>query len=76
MAVKVLKADSLNQPGVFEDFIKEVQAMHCLSHQNLVRWELSNGSHREPLPVLPLCPLRLDKSDFVVGYTAWCCRSP
>ncbi|ENN75663.1 hypothetical protein YQE_07761, partial [Dendroctonus ponderosae] len=37
VAVKVLKADTLNQPGVFEDFIKEVQAMHCLSHQNLVR---------------------------------------
>ncbi|XP_076251384.1 activated Cdc42 kinase isoform X1 [Rhynchophorus ferrugineus] len=37
VAVKVLKADALNQPGVFEDFIKEVQAMHCLSHQYLIR---------------------------------------
>ncbi|XP_066249305.1 activated Cdc42 kinase Ack isoform X2 [Euwallacea similis] len=37
VAVKVLKADALNQPGVFEDFIKEVQAMHCLSHPNLIR---------------------------------------
>ncbi|XP_060529432.1 activated Cdc42 kinase Ack isoform X2 [Cylas formicarius] len=37
VAVKVLKADALNQPGVFEDFIKEVQAMHCLNHQNLIR---------------------------------------
>lgn len=40
MAVKILKADALNQPGVFEDFIKEVQAMHCLSHQNLIRLTL------------------------------------
>lgn len=40
MAVKILKADALNQPGIFEDFIKEVQAMHCLSHQNLIRLTL------------------------------------
>lgn len=38
MAVKVLKADALAQPGVFEDFIKEVQAMHILSHPNLIRF--------------------------------------
>ncbi|KAJ8947003.1 hypothetical protein NQ318_019084 [Aromia moschata] len=37
VAVKVLKADALSQPGVFEDFIKEVQAMHVLSHPNLIR---------------------------------------
>ncbi|CAH1980281.1 unnamed protein product [Acanthoscelides obtectus] len=37
VAVKVLKADALSQPGVFEDFIKEVQAMHVLCHQNLIR---------------------------------------
>ncbi|XP_049823460.1 activated Cdc42 kinase Ack isoform X2 [Aethina tumida] len=37
VAVKVLKADALNQPGIFEDFIKEVQAMHVLSHPNLIR---------------------------------------
>lgn len=37
VAVKVLKADALAQPGVFEDFIKEVQAMHILSHPNLIR---------------------------------------
>lgn len=37
VAVKVLKADALSQPGVFEDFIKEVQAMHVLSHKNLIR---------------------------------------
>lgn len=33
----MLKADALAQPGVFEDFIKEVQAMHILSHPNLIR---------------------------------------
>lgn len=37
VAVKILKADALNQPGIFEDFIKEVQAMHILSHPNLIR---------------------------------------
>ncbi|KAF5269698.1 hypothetical protein FQA39_LY08621 [Lamprigera yunnana] len=37
VAVKVLKADALSQPGVFEDFIKEVQAMHTLGHPNLIR---------------------------------------
>ncbi|XP_031350271.1 activated CDC42 kinase 1 [Photinus pyralis] len=37
VAVKVLKADALSQPGVFHDFIKEVQSMHTLSHINLIR---------------------------------------
>lgn len=37
VAVKILKADALNQPGVFEDFFKEVQAMHMLNHPNLIR---------------------------------------
>lgn len=37
VAVKVLKADVMTQPGVFDDFIKEVQSMHTLSHPNLIR---------------------------------------
>lgn len=37
VAVKVLKADALTQPGVFEDFMREVQAMHALDHPKLVR---------------------------------------
>lgn len=37
VAVKVLKADNLTQPGIIEDFFREVQAMHALTHQNLVR---------------------------------------
>ncbi|EDS44029.1 kinase protein [Culex quinquefasciatus] len=37
VAVKILKADTLSQPGVIEDFFKEVQAMHTLNHANLVR---------------------------------------
>ncbi|XP_062561972.1 activated Cdc42 kinase Ack [Armigeres subalbatus] len=37
VAVKILKADTLAQPGVIEDFFKEVQAMHALNHPNLVR---------------------------------------
>lgn len=37
VAVKILKADTLAQPGVIEDFFKEVQAMHALDHPNLIR---------------------------------------
>ncbi|XP_075237189.1 activated Cdc42 kinase isoform X1 [Lycorma delicatula] len=37
VAVKVLKQDALSQPGVFEDFVKEVQAMHQLDHPQLIR---------------------------------------
>lgn len=37
VAVKVLKCDAINQAGVFDDFIREVQAMHTLSHPNLIR---------------------------------------
>lgn len=37
VAVKVLKADALTQPGVFDDFVREVQAMHCLDHPHLIR---------------------------------------
>ena len=36
VAVKVLKQEALSQAGVFEDFVKEVEAMHQLSHHNLV----------------------------------------
>jgi len=27
----------LSQPGAFEDFVKEVNAMHILDHPNLIR---------------------------------------
>ncbi|XP_046389699.1 activated Cdc42 kinase Ack isoform X2 [Ischnura elegans] len=37
VAVKVLKQDALHQPGVLEDFVKEVQSMHQLNHPNLIR---------------------------------------
>lgn len=37
VAVKILKQDALTQPGVFEDFVNEVQAMHTLDHPNLIR---------------------------------------
>lgn len=36
VAVKVLKQDALAQPGAFEDFVKEVNAMHQLDHPNLI----------------------------------------
>ncbi|XP_072297212.1 tyrosine kinase, non-receptor, 2b isoform X3 [Eucyclogobius newberryi] len=37
VAVKCLKTDVLCQPDALEDFICEVNAMHSLDHQNLIR---------------------------------------
>lgn len=37
MAVKCLKTDVLSQPDALEDFICEVNVMHSLDHQNLIR---------------------------------------
>ena len=37
VAAKILKKDTLAQPGAFEDFVKECTAMHALDHDNLVR---------------------------------------
>lgn len=36
VAVKCLKASVLDSDGL-DDFIREVNAMHSLSHQNLIR---------------------------------------
>lgn len=35
--MKCLKTDVLSQPEALEDFICEVNAMHSLDHQNLIR---------------------------------------
>lgn len=37
VAVKILKEDALSQPGAFDDFMKEVNAMHQLRHPNLIQ---------------------------------------
>ncbi|GAB6023117.1 hypothetical protein CHUAL_007203 [Chamberlinius hualienensis] len=37
VAVKVLKKDALAQESAFEDFVKEVNAMHHLNHPNLIQ---------------------------------------
>ncbi|XP_039747234.1 ack-related non-receptor tyrosine kinase [Pararge aegeria] len=37
VAVKVLKDDAFSQPGVYEDFQREVEAMHSLKHPNLIK---------------------------------------
>lgn len=37
VAVKSLKMNMLTEPEVFEDFVKEVNAMHMLDHPNLIR---------------------------------------
>lgn len=37
VAVKVLKADAFSQPGIYDDFRREVEAMHSLKHPNLVK---------------------------------------
>ncbi|XP_043222779.1 activated CDC42 kinase 1-like [Amphibalanus amphitrite] len=56
VAVKVLKQEVLNQAGVFEDFVKEVEAMHQLTHHNLVT--LYGVVLGQPMMmVTELCPL-------------------
>ncbi|XP_063821932.1 activated Cdc42 kinase Ack [Ostrinia nubilalis] len=37
VAVKVLKADAFSQPGIYDDFRREVEAMHSLKHLNLIK---------------------------------------
>lgn len=37
VAVKVLKADAFSQPGIYDDFRREVEAMHSLKHHNLIK---------------------------------------
>ncbi|XP_070561617.1 uncharacterized protein [Ptychodera flava] len=37
VALKCLKSETLCQPGMFEDFVKEVNAMHLLDHPHLIR---------------------------------------
>ncbi|XP_026757721.2 activated Cdc42 kinase Ack isoform X1 [Galleria mellonella] len=37
VAVKVLKADAFSQPGIYDDFRREVEAMHSLHHPNLIK---------------------------------------
>ncbi|XP_047512355.1 activated Cdc42 kinase Ack [Pieris napi] len=37
VAVKVLKADAFTQPGIYDDFRREVEAMHSLKHPNLIK---------------------------------------
>lgn len=37
VAVKVLKADAFSQPGIYDDFRREVEAMHSLKHANLIK---------------------------------------
>ncbi|XP_075969768.1 activated Cdc42 kinase [Anticarsia gemmatalis] len=37
VAIKVLKADAFTQPGIYDDFRREVEAMHSLKHPNLIK---------------------------------------
>lgn len=37
VAVKVLKEDMIQQQAVYEDFVREVEAMHSLQHNCLIR---------------------------------------
>ncbi|KAG6452738.1 epidermal growth factor receptor isoform X2 [Manduca sexta] len=37
VAVKVLKADAFATPGIYDDFRREVEAMHSLKHANLIK---------------------------------------
>ena len=37
VAVKVLKEDLVQQQAVYDDFVREVEAMHSLQHPCLIR---------------------------------------
>lgn len=37
VAVKVLKEDVVQQQAVYDDFVREVEAMHSLQHACLIR---------------------------------------
>ncbi len=37
VAVKVLKEDKIQQQAVYDDFVREVEAMHSLQHSCLIR---------------------------------------
>lgn len=54
MAVKCLKTDVLNQPDALDDFICEVNAMHSLDHQNLIR--LYGVVLTHPMKMVSECP--------------------
>jgi activated CDC42 kinase 1 len=53
VAVKILKSDVLSMPGAFEDFVKEVNAMHTLDHPNLIR--LYGAVLSSPLMMVSSC---------------------
>ena len=42
VAVKMLKQDVPSLPQMFEDFVKEVQAMHTLDHVHLIKYFIIN----------------------------------
>ncbi|KAI3375225.1 hypothetical protein L3Q82_021727, partial [Scortum barcoo] len=57
VAVKCLKTDVLSQPDALEDFICEVNAMHSLDHQNLIRLYGVVLTHPMKMVVTELAPL-------------------
>ena len=40
VAVKVLKSDVIKKQEIYEDFVREVEAMHSLQHPSLIRYLL------------------------------------
>lgn len=40
VAVKVLKEDLVQHQAVYDDFVREVEAMHSLQHPCLIRYKL------------------------------------
>jgi activated CDC42 kinase 1 len=38
VAVKVLKSDVIKKQEIYEDFVREVEAMHSLQHPSLIRY--------------------------------------
>lgn len=59
VAVKCLKTDVLSQPDALDDFIREVNAMHSLDHQNLIR--LYGVVLTHPMKMVSVCVSRLNQ---------------
>lgn len=44
VAIKILKEDVVQQQAVYDDFVREVEAMHSLQHPCLIRFKFVHFS--------------------------------
>lgn len=68
VAVKILRKDVLAVPGAFEDFVKEVNAMHSLDHANLIRlYGISLST-----PLMMVCYTKCNTTPSVISSSYHC----